>query len=203
MKIYYAANTRAVRVVWLCNELGLDYELHKFEGLGDGRMREPDYLDVHPLGRVPSLEDGDVRLFESGAIVQYILERYGNGRLVPSAESKEFPFYLQWFHYAEGMLMPPVNTLVVETKILPEEKSNPVNIARATKLLGKILAAVETQLVGRDYLIGDFTAADIMCGHACIVARRLGGEVSDKPGLRAYIDRLEKRLALQASWDAG
>ena len=203
MKIYYAANTRAVRIVWLCEELSLDYELYKFNGLGDRRMREPDYLNVHPLGRVPSLEDGDVRLFESGAIVQYILERYGNGRLVPVPGSEEFPLYLQWFHYAEGMLMPPVNTLVVETKILPKEKSNPVNIARATKLLGKMLAAVEIELVGKDYLVGDFTAADIMCGHACIVARRLGGEVGDKPNVSAYIDRLETRPALQASWDAG
>ena len=77
IKIYYAPNTRAVRIVWLCKELDLDYELYRFESIADSRLREPNYLGVHPLGRVPCLSDGDVRIFESGAITQYILARYG------------------------------------------------------------------------------------------------------------------------------
>ena len=90
MKIYYAPNTRAVRIVWLCEELSLGYELHKFDGLTDKRMREPDYLGVHPLGRVPCLEDDGQHIFESGAIVQYILARYGDGKLAPKPSSDEF-----------------------------------------------------------------------------------------------------------------
>ena len=203
MKIYYAPNTRAVRIVWLCEELGLDYELHRFDGLADRRMREADYLDIHPLGRVPCLEDKGARIFESGAIVEYILARHGDGRLVPPVGAEEFPAYLQWFHFAEGMLMPPVNTLVVETKILPAEKSNPVNIARATKILGRILATVEAGLADKTYLIGDFSAADVMCGHACIVAARLRGEIDALPAVKAYFDRLQARPALVKSWDAG
>ena len=192
-----------MRIVWLCEELGLDHEICKFDSHGDKRMREPGYLGFHPLGRVPSFQDDDVRLFEPGAIIQYILSKYGNGRLVPEEASKEFAMYLQWFHYAEGMLMPPVNTLVVETKILPAEKSSPVHIARAAKLFGKMLGAIDRELSDKDYLAGDFTAADIMCGHACIVAERLGGELSDKPNASAYIQHLLARPALSLSWDAG
>tara|TARA_A100001037_G_scaffold121909_1_gene111009 strand:- start:214 stop:825 length:612 start_codon:yes stop_codon:yes gene_type:complete len=201
MKIYYAPNTRAVRIVWLCEELSLGYELHKFDGLTDKRMREPDYLSVHPLGRVPCLEDDGQHIFESGAIVQYILARYGDGKLAPKPSSDEFANFLQWFHFAEGMLMPPVNTLVVETRILSAEKSNPTNIARAKKLLGRMLAAIEAGLGDKDYLIGDFTAADIMCGHAAIVAARNGGDIADKPAVTAYVKRLQARPALEKSWD--
>lgn len=199
MKIYYAPNTRAVRIVWLCEELGLDYELEQFK-LGDPRMRAPEYLQVHPLGRVPVLEDGEVRIFESGAIVEYVLAKYGDGRLVPDQSTPAFADYLQWLHYAEGMLMPPVNTIVVETILLPEEKRNQVNVDRATKLLTRMLAAVDKALEGRDYLAGDFSGADIMTGHASIVATRLGADIADKPNLAAYIDRLQARPALQKAF---
>jgi glutathione S-transferase len=202
MKIYYAPNTRAVRIVWLFKELGLPYELETFQ-LGDRKMRSPEYLAVHPLGRVPALEDDDgTRLFESGAIVQYVLARYGAGRLVPEVSSREFAPYLQWFHYAEGMIMPPVNTLVVETILLPAERRNQVNVERAVKLLGRMLETVDAHLAGREFLAGAFSGADIMTGHATIVAAKLGADVSDKPNVRAYIERLNARPALQAAWQA-
>lgn len=201
MKIYYAPNTRAVRVVWLCNELGLDYELERY-ALGDPSMRAPEYLTVHPMGRVPALRDGDAVLFESGAIVQYILARHGGGRLAPESASADFPAYLQWLHYAEGMIMPHVNIVVVETILLPKERRNQINVDRSMKQLGRMLGAVEGALDGRDHLAGAFGAADIMTGHACIVASRLGADVSDKPRLRGYIERLEARPALRAAWSA-
>ena len=199
MKIYYAPNTRAVRIVWLCEELGLPYELEPFT-LGDPRMRAPEYLQVHPLGRVPVLEDGEIRIFESGAIVQYVLAKYGDGRLVPDTGAPAFADYLQWLHYAEGMLMPPVNTIVVETIILPEDKRDPANVDRATRLLTRMLGAVDKALAGRDYLAGDFSGADIMTGHASIVAARLGADIADKPNLAAYIDRLRARPALRKAF---
>ena len=195
MKIYYAPNTRAVRIVWLCEELGLDYELEMFK-LGDASMRDPEYLKVHPMGRVPSLDDGDVSIFESGAIVEYILAKYGNGRMRPDTASPEFPNYLQWLHYAEGMIMPHVNILVVETILLPEDRRNPVNIKRSTKQLTQMLGAVDAALEGRDFLAGEFSGADIMTGHACTVAARLGADISDKPNVAAYIKRLNERPGL-------
>jgi glutathione S-transferase len=201
VKLYYAPNTRAVRIAWLLEELGLRYELVRFT-LGDPAMRAPAYLAVNPMGRVPTLEDGEVRLSESGAIVEYLLARYGEGRMRPDVASPEFPRYLQWLHYAEGMIMPPVNTIVVETKLLPPERRNPVNAERAVKLLGRMLAAVELGLEGRDYLAGAFSGADIMTGHACTVAARLGGDIADKPLVAAYIARLNARPALQKAWEA-
>jgi len=192
MKIYHAPNTRSIRIVWLFEELGLPYELELFK-LGDAAMRTPEYKKVHPMGRVPALQDGEQVIFESGAIIQYVLARHAGGRLAPHADSPEFATYLQWFHYAEGMIMPPVNTLVVETVLLPPERRNETNVKRATKLLGQMLAAVEQGLQGRDYLAGDFTAADIITGQATIVAARLGGDISDKPAVSAYIDRLKAR----------
>jgi len=199
MKIYYAPNTRAVRIVWLFEELGLPYEIERFK-LGDASMRAPEYLKVHPMGRVPTLKDGDTTIFESGAIVQYVLAKYGNGRLVPAVSSPEFPVYLQWLHYAEGMIMPPVNSIVVETILLPPERRNQGNVDRATKLLSRMLSAVNEGLAGREYLAGEFSGADIMTGHACTVATRLGADISDKSNVKAYVERLNARPALQKAW---
>jgi glutathione S-transferase len=196
MKIYHAPNSRSVRIVWLFEELGLPYELERFT-LGDPAMRSPEYRRVHPMGRVPALQDGDVTIHESGAIVEYVLAKYGNGRMAPAVTSPEFPAYLQWLHYAEGMLMPQVNVIVVETRFLPPEKRNPENLARATKLLTRMLDAVEAALAGREYLAGEFSGADIMTGHACVAAARLGADLSDKPNVAAYVERLKARPALQ------
>ena len=197
MKLYYAPESRAVRVAWILEELGLEYDVHKFS-LGERSMREAEYLALHPMGRVPTLEDGDIRLFESGAIIQYLLAKYGNGRLVPPSDSSDFASYLQWFHYAEGMIMPPMNTLVVETILLPSERRTEVNVKRASKLLNQTLYAVNENLADKDYLVGSkMTAAEFMTGHAVIMSQRLGIDMDDKPNLGAYIKRLESRGAFK------
>ena len=151
MKLYYARNSRAVRVAWVLEEMGLDYEIQKFE-LGDRAMRAPEYRAVHPMGRVPALEDREVTLFESGAIIQYLLARYSNGHLAPTTNSRDFPDYLQWFHYAEGMIMPPMNTLVVETILLPPERRTEINVKRATKLLNQMLDCEALKDTGLGFL---------------------------------------------------
>ena len=196
MKLYYARNSRAVRVAWLLEELKVEYEIKKFD-LGSKEMRSPDYLEIHPMGRVPTLEDGQVKIFESGAIIQYILDKHKNNSFVPSFEDQEFSNYLQWFHYAEGMIMPPMNIIVVETILLPPERRNEVNVKRATKLLNQMLIAVDAHMNNRDYLAGTFSAADLMTGHAVIMADRLGADISDKPNLLTYIARLTERTAFQ------
>ena len=82
MKLYFAPNSRAVRIAWLLEELGLEYEVEKYS-VGDRALRTPEYYKIHPMGRIPVLEDGETRIYESGAIVQYLLARHGNGKFVP------------------------------------------------------------------------------------------------------------------------
>ena len=197
MKLYHAPGTRSVRIAWLLEELGLPYEL-ELHKLGDPKMRSPEYLKVHPLGRVPALEDDGATIYESGAIVQYLLARYGDGRMVPDVASPDFPTYLQWFHFAEGMIMPPINIIVVETILLPPERRNQVNVDRATKLLVRMLGAVDAHMDGREYLAGEFSGADIMTGHACSVSvNRIGDNLSGLPNVTAYVERLNARPAMQ------
>ena len=199
MKLYFAPNSRAVRIAWLLEELGLEYELEKYT-VGDRALRTPEYYKIHPMGRIPVLEDGGTRIYESGAIVQYLLARHGNGKFVPDVNDPSFPEYLQWLHYAEGMIMPPVNIIVVETILLPPERRNDENVNRATKLLSRMLQAVDAHMEGREYIAGEFSGADIMTGHACTVSKRLGADVSDKPNVEAYIERCNARPALQKAW---
>ena len=195
MKIHHAPNTRSVRIVWLLEELGIPYELEMYK-LGDAGMRTPEYRKVHPMGRVPVLEDNGNKIFESGAIVQYVLAKYGEGKLVPATSDPAFATYLQWLHYAEGMIMPQVNIIVVATILLPEDRRSKVNEDRAKKLLTRMLNAVEAGLEGNKYLAGDFSGADIMTGHACVVSGRLGADLSDKPNVASYIKMLENRPSL-------
>ena len=103
MKLYFAPNSRAVRIAWLLEELGLEYDVEKYK-VGDRALRTPEYYKIHPMGRIPVLEDGETRIYESGAIVQYLLARHGDGKFVPDVNDPSFPEYLQWLHYAEGPL---------------------------------------------------------------------------------------------------
>ena len=201
MKLFYAPESRAVRTAWLLNELKLKFEVVKFY-IGDPKMRAPEYLEKNPMGRVPILEDGNVRISESTAIAQYLVARYDNdGMLSPHPESQDFPAYLQWMHFAEGMIMPPVNTIVVETILLSPEKRNEVNLGRATKLLNRALSVLDTYLEGKDFLAGKFSAADTITGHACIVTKNLGADLSDKPNIASYRERLLERQALKDALD--
>jgi glutathione S-transferase len=201
LKVYFAPNTRAVRTVWLLEELGLGYELERFR-LGDKAMRAPDYLAINPNGRVPTLIDGAVRISESTAIAQYLVERHGNGRFRPEVSAPEYPAYLQWLHYGEGMIMAPIQNIVVETVFLPPERRNEENVARARKVLARVLAAVDSHMAGRDYLAGEFSAADTITGHACLMAESVGADLSGTPDLAAYVSRLRSRAAFQAAQNA-
>jgi glutathione S-transferase len=145
------------------------------------------------------LEDGDVSIYESGAIVEYVMARYGDGGLKPAVDSPEFPEYLQWFHYCEGMVMPPVNTIIVHTLLLPPERRNEEALGQARRLLTRALAPVDAALEGREYLIGAFSAADIMLGHAIFMSNRLGCVTDEMQNLKAYVQRIDARPAFQTA----
>lgn len=198
LTLHFAPNSRAGRIVWLLEELGLPYEINKMT-FHPKDLKSDEHRSRHPLGRIPVLDDNDVRLFESGAIVEYILERHKNGGLKPPVDAPEYPAYLQWFHYCEGMVMPPMNTIVVHTLLLPAERRDENVLAQAQRLLAKTLAPVNETLAGKDYLIGDFSAADIMLGHACFMSNRAGCIAEDMVHLKAYVERIAARPAFKTA----
>ena len=133
LKLHFAPNSRAGRIVWLLEELQLPYEINKM-AFHPKDLKSEEHRARHPLGRVPVLEDGDVSIYESGAIVDYVLERHKNGGLKPAVNDNRFPEYLQWFHYCEGMVMPAVNTIVVQTILLPEARRDATVLGQAQRL---------------------------------------------------------------------
>jgi glutathione S-transferase len=197
MKVYFAPQSRAVRTVWLLEEISQPYELERFS-LGQKEMRAPEYTRINPNGRVPTLVDGNTTLSESTAIAQYLAAKYAPS-LAPGPNAENFAEYLQWLHYAEGMIMPPINNYVVETILLPPERRNEANANRALKLLNRTLEAVERHMQDREYLAQDFTIADTVTGHAIIMARRFGADFTNRDNLSSYADRLESRAAFKAA----
>ncbi|MEM8662397.1 MAG: glutathione S-transferase family protein [Pseudomonadota bacterium] len=196
LKLHFAPNSRASRSMWLLEELGLEYELNRMD-FHPKSLKSDEHRARHPLGRVPVLEDGDVSIFESGAIAEYILDRHKNGGLKPAPEDPRFPEYLQWFHYCEGMVMPPVNTIVVQTLLLPPDRRDEKVLGQAQRLLSKSLAPVNDWLEGKEYLIGDLSGADIMLGHACYMSNLLGCVSDDMVHLKMYVDRVAARPAFK------
>ncbi|PPR28588.1 MAG: hypothetical protein CFH31_00986 [Alphaproteobacteria bacterium MarineAlpha9_Bin1] len=196
LKLHFAPNSRAGRILWLLEELQLEYELNEMK-FHPSDLKSDQHRERHPLGRVPVLEDGDVSIYESGAIVEYILSRHAPGKLKPEISSNLFPSYLQWFHYCEGMVMPPINIIVVQTILLPKERQNAEALGQAERLLSKTLAPIEKQLNNKEYIIGDFSAVDIMLGHACFMANRLGRVEESMNNLRNYIKNIESRSAFK------
>ena len=194
LKLHFAPNSRASRIMWLLEELELPYELNRMD-FHPKDLKSDEHRERHPLGRVPVLEDGEVSIYESGAIVEYILARHKDGGLKPSVDSSLYPEYLQWFHHCEGMVMPPVNTIVVQTVLLPPDRRDETALSQAQRLLSKSWAPVEEAMTGRDYLIGDFSAADVMLGHACFMSNRLGCISDDMPNLKGYVQRIAARPA--------
>ena len=194
LKVHFVANTRAGRIVWLLEELGLEYEVNIMPFTKEG-LKSEEHRSRHALGRVPVLEDGDVSIFESGAIIEYVLARHKNGGLKPDANAPEFPGYLQWFHYCEGMVMPPMNQIVVQTILLPPDRRDENVLIQAQKLLSKSLAPVNEVLAGKDYLIGDFSAADLMLGHSCFMANMMGCVSEEMENIKAYVAKIQARPA--------
>ena len=196
LKLHHAPNSRAGRIVWLLEELKLPYDINTMK-FHPSDLKSDEHRARHPLGRIPVLEDNDISIYESGAIVEYILARHAPGKLKPDVKDNTYPQYLQWFHYCEGMVMPPMNTIVVHTIILSEERRDEVVLGQAQRLLSKALVPINHALEGKEYLIGDFSAADIMLGHALYMSKRLNCVSSDLSNITDYITRIESRPCFQ------
>lgn len=195
LKLYFAPRTRSVRILWLLEELGLPYELERVEFVPPARNF---FAQDTPTGKLPTLEDGDVVMCESGAIVEYVLERYGAGRLAPPADSPERAAFLQWIHFAESTAFPPLGILVWLTLYRDDAASHPALVEDARRRAARSFEFLERALGRSAYLVGDaFSAADVMMGFTLIAARLLGVLDERFPALGAYVARLEARPAFQ------
>jgi glutathione S-transferase len=195
--LFHSPFTRSVRILWLLEELGVPYELSAVE-FRFKVLRGPDYLRVHPLGQLPALRDGETLMFESGAIVEYLVERYGNGKLAPLVGASERPQYLQWVHYAEASLTRYMSEIMAHKLLLPEAKRIAPMVDFARVELGRRLDVLEAALGERDYILpSGFSAADIMLAYPLMLAERIGEVPSNIPKVSAYHARLKTRAGYQ------
>ena len=200
--VHFAPNSRAGRIIWLLEELGLPYEVNKMRFHPED-LKSETHRARHPLGRVPVLEDDGKLIWESGAIVEYILECHEKADLKPDKRDPSFPAYLQWFHYCEGMVMPPMNQVVVQTILLPPDRRDENVLKQAQNLITKSLGPVNENLADKDYLVGNFSAADLMLGHSCFMANRLGCVSDEMEHIKNYVARIEARPAFQKAITLG
>jgi glutathione S-transferase len=190
--LYHCKAARSFRPLWTLEELGLAYELKMLPF--PPRVFAKEYLALNPLGTIPLLIDGDVRMTESAAIAQYLVTRYGPTPLAIGTDEPEYGAYLNWLHFGEATLTFPQTLVLRYSKLEPEERRNPQVVADYAKWFLGRLRAVEATVASRDTLCGGrFTAADISVGYALLVAERLGLSKDFKPSVASYWQRLRER----------
>jgi glutathione S-transferase len=194
IKLYHAPRTRSFRILWLLEELGIPYEL---EAVTFVPPQTP-FSQASPFGKLPAIQDGDLTMFESGAILEYVLERYGKGRFAPPPGSPLRGPYLQWIHFAEATAFPPMGEIVRHTLFKPEAERIPAVVTDARERAGSTLEVLEDALDGKDYLLGrEICGADVMMGFTVWVAKLLGVLDDRFPNIQAYLKRLEARPGFQ------
>ena len=200
IKIYHARRARSARVIWLLEELGLPYGLESIEFKPEA-LKSPEYLKIHPLGQIPVIEDDGVTMFESGAIVEYLLERYGQGRLAPLPGTPERAEYLQWFHYGEASLARYVSDIVRQRFREAEGPDSGAMLTGSRARFVATLAVVDRALSGREFICGPaFTAADIMIAYGIVIGKIIREVPADMANVSAYIERLKRRPAYERAW---
>jgi len=192
--IFHLSTSRSERIVWLAEELGLEYRLEVFERDANGAA-PPGMKSLHGLGKAPLIRDGDLLLAESGAIVDYLVRRHGGGRLSVQPDAPEFAQYLYWLHFAEGSLM-SLMLIALTLSRVPEANESPAR-GRVTERLKQMLAFVDAELASRPYFAGtDFTAADVMMAFPFTTMRSfLKYDLAPYGNIHAYLKRIEGRPA--------
>ena len=214
IKVHHLNDSRSQRVLWLLEELGLPYEVVRYQRDPSTRLAPPELVAIHPLGKSPVIEDGDIKVAETGAIFDYLLETYGEGRLRPAPGTEEGRRFTYWLHYAEGSAMPPL-LLKLVFSMLPRRAP-----ALARPLVRGIAAKAQSGFVdpqlrahvgfwedalGRsEWFAGEqFTAADIMMSFPVEAGAERAFDPEDKPRLKAFLTRIHARPAYQRALERG
>jgi len=213
--VHHLNNSRSQRILWTLEELGLEYEIKRYQRDPATMLAPASLREVHPLGKSPVVTDGDLTLAESGAIIEYLVDRYGNGRLIPKAGTPEKLRYTYWMHYAEGSLMPPLLLQLIFGRLDKGKMPFFVRpIARAIKnrvkstfidpRIKQHLDFMEAELGKFPWFAGnEFTAADIQMSFPLEAAAVRGGLDASRPKLMAFIDRIHSRPAYQRAIERG
>ena len=196
IRIYHVTGTRGTRVIWLCEELELPYEIQKIDFSASYR-ESAEWRAMNPVGKVPAMQDGDVTMFESGAMVDFLLARYGEGRLQPAPGSPSHAACLQWSWFAEATFARPLGEIVNHRREFPGEREIPAVVEEMANRAALSADAVAAHMANRTYLVDDtFTAADIMMGYSLLLVDMLIPERMP-PSLHPYWQRLCERPAFQ------
>jgi glutathione S-transferase len=196
--VHHLNNSRSQRILWLLEELGTPYEIVKYQRMEGLPLAPPELKAVHPLGKSPVITDGARTIAESGAIVEYLVDTYGGGRLKPQAGTDAYWRYVEWLHYAEGSAMVPL-LLALYAGFLGESAA--LLRPRIDSEIANNLGYIEQNLQGREFFVGDgLTGADIQM---LFVLEAAGARLEPYPAAMAYRDRMHARPAYQRGIDRG
>jgi glutathione S-transferase len=198
--VHHLNDSRSQRILWLLEELGLAYQIKKYERDAQTRLAPPALKAIHPLGKSPVITDDGRAIIESGAIIDYILRHHGGGRLQPAANTPAYDEYQQWLHYAEGSAMLP---LMLNLYVARLGESGAALRPRIDAEIANHLGYIEKSLDGRQFLVGDsLTGADIQMSFVAEVAGAFGVRAA-YPNLDGWIKRLHDRPAYKKALERG
>jgi glutathione S-transferase len=213
--VHHLNNSRSQRVLWLLEELGVAYEVKRYERDAKTMLAPPALLAIHPLGKSPVIVDGSVTVAESGAIIEYLLDHFGGGRLIPPVGTPERLRYTYWLHYAEGSAMPPLLLKLVFDRVANSPAPWPISsVARRiaatvqTAFIGpqlkRHLDYMESQLAAHTWFAGEeFTAADVQMSFPVEAAASRAGLDASRPRLMAFLERIHARPAYKRALERG
>ena len=198
--VHHLNDSRSQRILWLLEELGLPYEIEKYQRDAQTRLAPPELKAVHPLGKSPVITDDGHTIIESGAIVDYVIRRHGGGRLQPDPASPAYDDYVQWLHFAEGSAMLPLLLKLYVSRL--GEAAAPLS-PRIESEIANHLGYVDHALQGRNYLLGaELTGADVQLSFVGEIAGSRGDRAA-YPALEAWVKRFQARPAYRRALERG
>ena len=203
LTIHHLGISQSERIIWLCEELGIAYELKHYKRDSVTNLAPPELRALHPIGSAPVITDGDLTLAESGAIMDYIIAKHGGGRLALGPAHPDFAQYLYWFHFANGSLQPSMGRNMILRRLnLPAD--NPVLLAMKFRL-GRVLDLIEQRLGEAAFFAGsEFTAADIIMVFSLTTMRAfMPLDLAPYPNTCRYLQRIGTREAYQRAMQKG